>query len=116
MMVFAMFKPEEEAVPGYSLSKREILSAPKPTPEELAADPDHPWSDGFTLFRCIVHGPDGRIAYISHYVESKNELETKEFWRDFWDDVFNNEQNWLDERQIQEDVAKVDKLLKKFGI
>jgi hypothetical protein len=72
---------------GYTISKCEILSADKATPEELAEDPDHPWPDGFVLFRCIVHYPGREDKYVSIHVASRDELETQEFWKNFWGEV-----------------------------
>jgi hypothetical protein len=70
----------------YPISKCEILSASKATSEELAEDSEHPWPDGFVLFRCIVHCPE-EDKYVSCHIESKSVLETLEFWKDFWDYV-----------------------------
>jgi hypothetical protein len=80
---------------GYKLTKCEVLSAPKPTPEELAEDPDHPYPDGFVLFRCIVHCPDQTTRYINVDVASKSELKTKEFWENLWDHIMGEEHGVL---------------------
>jgi hypothetical protein len=71
-------KRHDLAPPGYTLSKCEVLGAEKPE------------------FRCIAHRPDGKIVYVSYLAESKEELETPEFWKYFWDTIMNGNHNWIE--------------------